>query len=207
MLPELDTHLDQLFYSASLAYDQNRFAATAELLSPYLRHRPGHGYAWFLYGDALRAMGLVHEAERALVRAQDLCPKQPWPRVRLGMIKEQLGHRESAEVDFAAAAKSAEVARAGWFWVIRGTNLAAMGQFQQAEACHRKALRCKDADAGEAYLNLGYVLRAQGRYMEAVDAFEACLRAAPGNADAGEAIDTLAGVREAARLAAATPRV
>ncbi len=205
-MPDLTTHLDQLFYSATLAYDQDHFAATAELLSPYLQHRPGHGYAWFLYGDALRAMGLVHEAERALLRSQELCPNQPWPRVRLGMLKEQQGHRESAEQDFAAAAKDKDVRRAGWFWVIRGTNLASMGQFSQAEACHRKALRCADADAGEAYLNLGYVLRAQGRYVEAVDAFESCLRASPDNADAGAAMGTLVGVREAATLAAATPR-
>ena len=204
-MPDLETHLDQLFYSATLAYDQDQFAATAELLSPYLRHRSSHGYAWFLYGDALRAMGLVHEAERALVRSQDLCPNQPWPRVRLGMLKEQQGHRESAEQDFAEAAGTPEVARAGWFWVIRGTNLAAMGQFAEAERCHRKALRCADADVGEAYLNLGYVLRAQGRYLEAVDAFESCLRASPENVDAGAAMGTLVGVREAATLAAATP--
>ena len=203
---DLETHLDQLFYSATLAYDRNQFAATAELLSPYLRHRREHGYAWFIYGDALRAMGLVHEAERALLQAHDLCPNQRWPLVRLGMLKEQQGHRESAEHDFALAAKDKDVARAGWFWVIRGTNLAAIGQFARAEACQRKALRCADADAGEAYLNLGYVLRAQGRYIEAVDAFECCLRASPGNPDAGEAMGTLVGVREAASLAAETPQ-
>ena len=205
-MPDLETHLDQLFYLASLAYDQDHFAATAELLSPYLRHRPAHGSAWFLYGDALRVMGLVHEAERALVRSQELCPKQVWPRVRLAMLKEQQGHRESAEQDFAAAAGDAEVAQAGWFWVVRGTNLAAMGQFGQAEVCQRMALQCADADAGEAYLNLGYVLRAQGRYHEAADAFEACLAASPDSAEAGDAIGTMAGVVEAATLAAATPR-
>jgi tetratricopeptide (TPR) repeat protein len=204
-MSELETHLDQLFYSATLAYDAAHFAAAAELLSPYLRHRPGDGYAWFVYGDALRAIGLVHEAERALLQSQELCPTQPWPRVRLGMLKEQQGHRESAELDFAGAAEDRDVARAGWFWVIRGTNLAAMGQFRAAESCHRTALRCPDADAGEAYLNLGYVLRAQGRYTEAEEAFEACLRASPGNAEAGDAIDSIAGVREAVSLAAATP--
>lgn len=204
-MSDLETHLDQLFYLASLAYDADQFAATAELLSPYLRHRHSHGYAWFLYGDALRAMGLVHEAERALSRSQDLCPKQPWPRVRLGMIKEQQGHRESAERDFAAAARHKTVASASWFWVIRGTNLASLGQFAKAESCHRRALTCPDADAGEAYLNLGYVLRAQGRYGEAAEAFEACLRASPDHPEAGDAMGSIAGVREAVSLAAATP--
>jgi tetratricopeptide (TPR) repeat protein len=204
---DLKTHLDQLFYLASISYDQNRYAAAAELLSPYLRHRTTHGYAWFMYGDALRVLGLVHEAERGLVRSQELCPGQPWPRVRLGMVKEQLGHRESAEQDYAAVADHADVTRAGWYWVVRGTNLAALGQFDQAEACHRAALECDDVDRGEACLNLGYVLRARGRYDEAAEAFRRCLRVSPGNPEAAEAIVTLKDVAQAIAVAAATPDV
>ena len=203
---DLETHLDQLFYLASIAYDQDRFAAAAELLSPYLRHRATHGYAWFVYGDALRVLGLLHEAERGLVRSQELCPGQPWPRVRLGMVKEQLGHRESAEQDYAAVADHADVAQSGWYWVIRGANLAATGQFEQAEGCHRAALACADVDAAEAYLNLGHVLRAQGRYEAAAEAFRRCLRTAPDNGDATEALATLDGVAEAVAMAATEPR-
>ncbi len=205
-MPDLPTHLDHLFGSAKAAYDRDRFAAAAELLSPYLRHRPGHGFAWFLYGDALRVLGLVHEAERALVRSQELCPAQPWPRVRLGMVKEQLGHRDAAEQDYAAAAADAEVAAAGWFWVVRGGNLAALNQLGGAEACHRTALACGDVDPAEAWFGLGYVLRAQGRYADAGAAFGRCPGDGPSAAEAADAIETMAGVGEAMAMSAATPR-
>ncbi len=204
-MPDLHTHLDQLYLLANSAYDEDRFAAAAELLSPYLRHRPGHGYAWFVYGDALRVLGLVHEAERALVRSQELCPKQPWPRVRLGMVKEQLGDRDAAERDFAAEAGHPDVAAAGWFWVVRGTNLAAMNQLAAAEACHRAALGCADVDRAEAYLGLGTVLRAAGRYGEAAAAFRDCEHVQPGNAAAGQCLAELDGIDEAISLAATTP--
>ena len=203
-MPDLAEHLDQLYALAAEAYDQDRFAAAAELLSPYVRHRPGHGYAWFVYGDALRVLGLVHEAERALVRSQELCPTQPWPRLRLGMVKEQLGHRDAAEQDYAAVADHAGVAAAGWFWIVRGTNLASLNQLAPAEACHRTALGCGDVDRGEAYLCLGAVLRAGGRYAEAEVAYA---RAASAGAaqDARAALAEMAGVAEAIALAAATP--
>ena len=204
-MPDLATHLDQLFYLATLAYDQDRFAAAAELLSPYVRHRPGHGYAWFVYGDALRVLGLFHEAERALVRSQELCPNQPWPRVRLGMVKEQLGHRDAAEADYAAVADRPDVAGAGWFWVVRGGNLAAMNQLAQAEACHRTALACDDVDRAEAYLNLGTVLRAAGRYAAAAEAFRQARESSVGSPAADVALAEMDGVEEAVRLAAATP--
>jgi len=121
------------------------------------------------------------------------------------MVKEQLGHRESAELDYAAVAGHADVARAGWYWVVRGTNLAALGQFERAEECHRTALACNDVDEAEARLNLGYVLRAQGRYDEAAEAFRQCMRTSPANAEAAEAIGTLKGVGEAIAVASATP--
>ena len=204
-MTDLQAHLDRLFDLAGLAYDDERFAAVAELLAPYVRHRATHGYAWFLYGDSLRAIGLVHEAERALTRAQDLCPRQPWPRVRLGMVKEQLGHRDAAEADYAAVADHVDVAAAGWFWIVRGANLAAVSQLTSAERCLRRALTCDGVDAAEAQLNLGYVLRAAGRYAEAAAAFTAVLTASPTDPDAVAASATLDGVADAAALAAVTP--
>ena len=195
-----DEQLTRLVGRGMAAYDGGRFAAAAELLAAYVRRRPDNGCGWFAYGDALRMLGLADEAERALVRADELTGgRRAWPRVRLAMVREQQGHRAAAEADYAAVAGHPDVATAGWYWVARGANLMAIGQLAAAERCGRAAVACDDADVGEAWLTLGHVLRAAGRYVEAADAY---VRAS--GADRGavrEAVVSLDGVAEAILLA------
>jgi hypothetical protein len=47
-----------------------------ELLSVYVKFESQHGFAWFLFGDALRSVGRLQEAEGALLKAVDLAPKE-----------------------------------------------------------------------------------------------------------------------------------
>src|SRR6266446_6789163 len=49
-------------------------------------------------------------------------------------------------------------------------------RFRLAEKCYRHALTLPEVDLDEAYRNLGYVLRAQGRYREAQAPFRRSIR-------------------------------
>lgn len=70
------------------------------------------------------------------------------------------------------------------------------GRLAEAEEAHRKATSLR-GDVDEAFLNLGLVLRAQGRFEEAAEAFECALAICAKYEEASEA---LADVREAIAL-------
>ena len=59
--------------------------------------------------------------------------------------------------------------------VYLGSIFSLVGNLHQAENCHRKAIQCTYGDIDEAYLNLGYVLRAQERFAEALECFTRAL--------------------------------
>src|SRR5687767_3451685 len=83
-----DERLDEIYDQAKAAYDHGREPVALELLSTYVRLRPDHSYAWYILGDSLRVVGLVHEAERALLRGLELAPDDvKWTvRARIGKL-------------------------------------------------------------------------------------------------------------------------
>jgi tetratricopeptide (TPR) repeat protein len=180
---------------------------TAELLSVYLRHRPRHSFAWYLFGDSQRILGLNEEAERALNRAMELAPeKRAWKvHANFARLYESLGRRSDAESHFAIAAADAEGGQIGWVWILRGSNLALQGMLREAEACHRTAILSADVDLDEAHFNLGLVLRAQGRYTEARKAFESALGITPDYIEAHDALCSVDGIENAMELLAKLP--
>ena len=52
-------------------------------------------------------------------------------------------------------------------YIFLGALLAIAGRLSEAEAVHRRATKCKEGCRDEAYLNLGLVLRALGRWRSA----------------------------------------
>ena len=201
----LEPQLDALWGAAKEARAAEQFAAAAELLSPYLRHRPGHGWAWHWYGDALGNLGLRIEAERALLRAIGLVAEPFWSHVRLARLYRHFGDHGSADVRYAMAANSTEGQCRGWVWIQRGANLARLNRLDEAIACHRHALSLGDADHDEAHLNLGLILRARGQYGAAATEFRFALSITPDYPEASAALGSIDGVAEALRLANATP--
>jgi tetratricopeptide (TPR) repeat protein len=202
-----DEELDETFELAKAANAADRPAAAAEYLSVYLRHRPGHAYAWFLLGDSLRRIGLRHEAERALLSAWELQDadggNQAWHvAARLGTLHNDWGDYDGSEVWYARAVERLPGDRGGWVWIMRGANLARAGQFRAAEEAHRRALAHPDADRDEAYLNLALLARAQGRYDEAVALLNEALKVTPDYPEVIEELAMLEGVQEAAAHAA-----
>ena len=64
--------------------------------------------------------------------------------------------------------------------IFLGGMLAKLGRFEEAEAEHRAATQCAEGDIDEAYLNLGFVLRAQARFAEAAACFRTAIHIDPG---------------------------
>jgi tetratricopeptide (TPR) repeat protein len=202
-----DDWLDELLRQAKMAHEQEREAVVAELLGPYLERRPKDDYAWFLFGDSLRVMGLTDEAERALLRAVELTPGPDWVlQLTLAHLYKDVGNYVEAERWFELAAEDEAASEQAWFWVLRGSNLAGHGQFKQAEKCLRQAISLGDDNKDEAHLNLGNVLRAQGRYLEARRQYQFALDLNPEYALAEKCLHSLEGVEKATSLARRVPK-
>ena len=81
--------------------------------------------------------------------------------------------------------------------------MARKGDLNAAEACQRNATKCPEGPIDEAYLNLGYDLRARERYAEALESFNKALEITPdyeealvGRADMEKAIAFLSANEE-----------
>lgn len=190
--------LDEVRDLAMQASKAHHHAAVIELLSAYLQYRPSDSASWIHLGCSLTALGLKDEAEHALLTALDLTPDNAFIYARLGMLYKDVGSHEEAERWFSKACQDQEFGKRGWVWIMRGGNLAVTNQLSAAEQCHRHALVCGEhVDRDEAFLNLGYVLRAKGQYAEAAEAFRAALAITPDYASAVEALNYLIGIDEA----------
>jgi tetratricopeptide (TPR) repeat protein len=197
-----DQWLDTLLTHAKSAHEQEREAVVAELLGPYLEARPHDSYAWFLFGDSLRVMGLFDEAERALLQAVELTATADWVlQLTLAHLYKDCGNHVEAERWFELAAADCAATGQAWFWVLRGANLTSHGQFTQAETCFRQAIDLQDDNRDEAHLNLGYALRAQGKYLEARRQFRHALDLNPDYTLAERALAGLEGIDKAVALA------
>ena len=119
---DLESRLGDLYDAATEARHGDRLAAAAELLAGYLRHRPGHGWAWYLYGDALRRMGLRLEAERALARALDKLDDPTWPTLQLTQLNKDFGEYAAAATWYDRAVALPYARSHGWVWIMRGAT-------------------------------------------------------------------------------------
>lgn len=198
-MPPSDDELDEAFRLAKAAFDDDREAVALELFAAYVRWRPEHAIAWVHFGECLHVVGLVHEALSALENGLEGAPERHRWRVlaKMASAHEASGNREAAEACYVQALESEEATNTTWLWILRGGNLARMTQLTPAEACHRKAASLGGYEEDEAYLNLGLVLRAQGRYAEAADAFRRALDLSPDYPEASEALRSLDGIEDA----------
>lgn len=207
MSDSCDDWMRELMAQAQSAHEQGREPLVAELLGPYLDRRPNDPEAWFLFGDSLRVMGLTDEAERALLKAVELSDGPDWVlQLTLAHLYKDAGNFVEAERWFELAAEDESACSQAWFWILRGSNLASQGQFKQAEYCFQRAVAINDENLDEAVLNLGYVLRAQGRYLEAREQFQQALELNPDYAPAEKALQSLVGIEQAISLARRVPK-
>jgi tetratricopeptide (TPR) repeat protein len=157
-------------------------AWTVELTKRYLvanRHKDFPWPFWLYYADSLCAMARYTEALSALRRAARLCPPK-----RLNLVYRRFGHLHRCRGAFRLAERwyrrAIEVHPSGATdQIFLGALLATAGRLPEAEAVHRRATKCKEGCRDEAFLNLGLVLRALGRFSEARRCFQRALAIDP----------------------------
>lgn len=146
----------------------------------YLRDYPEDGPAWLIVGISLVEIARYDEAEQAIAHALELCParKRHHPLSHLGHLHREAGdYAQAAEWYRRAIAEEPDVPH---LHVFLGAVLAKQGRLLDAEKAHRAAIKCSQGHVDEAYLNLGFVLRAQERFAEAADCFNEALLIDPG---------------------------
>jgi tetratricopeptide (TPR) repeat protein len=172
-------------------------AETAELFRVLVRVDPGDGFAWFCWGDSLRAIGRFREAEEALLTSRDLAPKSQLFTVdaRLGMLLAKSGSPAEAEKWFRLATSSSECP--GWAWVLRAVNLIRMESIKLARECLRAAKLRGDVDLEEVMLNEALIDRYLGNYEDATRGAEGALEIDANYQPARDLLDQLRGAAEA----------
>jgi Flp pilus assembly protein TadD len=74
------------------------------------------------------------------------------------------------------------------YHIFLGALLAKQGRLDEAEESHRRAIACAEGCIDEAFLNLGFVLRAQERFPEAADCFRHAIHLDPAYRAARQAL-------------------
>ena len=193
-------------YQRALAImdDEDTDVHIVELLSVYVKIDPHRGVAWLYFGDALRTVGRLQEAEEALLKAVDLAPNsRRFPAYgRLGLLMTERGSPAEVEKWFRAATSAALCP--GWVWSLRGANLYRGGSYELAKSCLETALITEDVEKEEVFLNLGLLARAQRRYEEARKHANDALAINPNYDKAKELLRSLVGIEETIEFAART---
>lgn len=176
-----------------------RVATTARLAREYLALDPTSPGVWLILGQALYKMAQYTEACRALRRARRLFAAS-----KLYMVDAELGHLHRKRGAYRAAelCYRRAVARSpsdATYHVFLGALLAQAGRLEEAAAVHRRGTRCKKGCIDEAFLNLGLVLRALGRYSEARRCFRRALEIEPRYWDARDALADVEDLRGTTR--------
>ena len=173
-----------------------------ELLGVYVKFESQNGIAWFHFGDALRNVGRLEEAEEALLKAVDLAPKTSRFAVyaRIGMLMAKRGSPSDAEKWYRAA--TSEAGCPGWMWCLRGANLLRTQAYRLAKSCLETALISEDVVKEEVYLNLALMERAQRHYEEARDHLNDALAIDPNYDDAKRLLQSLVDIEKTIEIAA-----
>jgi tetratricopeptide (TPR) repeat protein len=145
---------------------------TYELALKFLHDYPEHPGAMISLGVSLIEMARYNEAMRIFKKLISIVPPE-----KLHGCYVQLGHLNNEKGNLSKAVEYYEKAitvfsNQGYYFIYLGGALAKQGKFDEALKAHRKALRYKNVDKDEAYLNIGLILRAKGKYNEAARYFK-----------------------------------
>lgn len=199
-MKERDRLRRTLLKRVSRADDAGLTVLTVFRARAFLTVFPTYGPAWHRLGGALRDIARYEEAEQALLKAIEYCPPgYLWaPYGAMGLLFRESGDHGRAAEWFYRAIEAAPDHATGYVYL--GSSLALQGRLAEAEEVHRRATRCTAGCLDEAFLNLGFVLRAQERFAEAADCFEEAIRRDPDYRDAKRALrDVTACMREGER--------
>jgi tetratricopeptide (TPR) repeat protein len=170
------------------ARDAGLPALTVARARRFLADYPDFWPVLVFLGEALTAMVDYEAGLKALESALAHCPPESR---RLPLV--QIGHHHKSRGDYAQAAswyrcsiESAPDHASGYIYL--GGALARQGRPDEAEGAYREATGCLRGCIDEAYLNLGFVLRAQERLVEAAECFAHALELDPDYKEARRAL-------------------
>ena len=163
------------------AWNRDGTALLFELATDYTQHYPHNYWGWVVLADALGDLARYKEAERALRQAQRLVPPD-----RRGNVSAHRGHLYDTKCDlrraerwYRRALRESRGKNKMRCLIYLGGVLARQGRLDEAEQCHRKAVGLDSDPQDEAYYNLGLVLRARGKYKDALKYFNRAVRIDP----------------------------
>lgn len=170
------------------AAKQRQPAFTIELARRYLDKEPDDPRALSHLAAALRDVARYDEAyaiyERLLASFAPDAHPVVWR--QLGQLEEARSQLASAEGWYRRAIEARPLDATAYIFL--GSMLAKAGRLTEAEHWHRRATECVDGCLDEAYLNLGFVLKARGEYLQALECFREAVRRDPDDPDAREAL-------------------
>jgi tetratricopeptide (TPR) repeat protein len=169
-------------------YESGHVARVVQLARESLRADPDRPLVRFYLALALRDLTEYAEAAELLENlTSDSDPVAAGLyQSQLGLLYERWGRLDLAETWYSRATTTypQDAAR----FVMFGAFLASRGRHAEAEQVHREAVRCEEGPIDEAWLNLGFVLRATRRYDEAAFCFRQALRLDPNYDEATAAL-------------------
>jgi len=133
------------------------------------------------YGDILKSIGALQEAELYTRKAIELNPNFVDAHYNLGITLIELGKLQEAELSTRKAIElKPDLADAHYNL---GNILSDLGKLQEAELSYRKAIELKP-DFAEAYSNLGTILKTFGKLQAAELSYRKAIELKPDYADA-----------------------
>jgi tetratricopeptide (TPR) repeat protein len=153
--------------------------------------------SWFNYGDSLRSVGRLIDAERALLNARELAPEKRRFTVdsRLATVASRRGAPQDAEHWFQLATGDEECE--GWVWVLRAINLINMEAMPLAKECLKTARERGNVDLDEILLNEALIERHAGNYELAATVARKALDIDPNYHPALQLLESIHGAIEA----------
>jgi tetratricopeptide (TPR) repeat protein len=172
-----------------VACDEGHPALAVELGKLYLARYPDDAWALIYFGMALQSIARYKDSQGAYDRAIALLPVEHHHRIyrQFGLLAQDQGDIEGAEGWYRRAILALPTDATAYIYL--GAMLAKNGRLDEAEVCHRKATGCPEGCIDEAYLNLGYVLRAKGKYLDALECFREALSRDPLDTDVQDALE------------------
>jgi tetratricopeptide (TPR) repeat protein len=176
--------------SAISQADKSDYPATIVVLARrILNVVPDDTQTWVRLGNTLRQLAKYDEAEEALQMALCYCSKSIrfYVYTLKGLLFKQRGQYQEA-VEWFQAVIDAKPDDADGYNYLAGV-IARMGDLAEAERINRLGTACQEGCVDEAYLNLGHVLRAQGKLKEALQCYEKAIDLDPNYTAAKHAIE------------------
>jgi tetratricopeptide (TPR) repeat protein len=191
------------------AEERQHDATAVHLCREYLKREPECGLVWLKLGGLLHQIARYDESRAALEMAiQHASYYSETPGLEkfvravslyeMGNLYRAWGKYEEAAAWYRCGIEL-QPDRANGYTSL-GEVLAQAGDLEAAEAPLRKATQCKRGFIDEAYLNLGLVLRSQGRFTEAAECLRKALELDPDGDAAGGTRAALEDVERIIRL-------